>query len=263
MQLVEERDRPDPVRLADLRRLIHTSTAPSASPTPLLEGLPALPAAAVHEWVGFADSPVESGPWLPPLCILAHAAARVLAAAGGWVFWVGRSVWPRPWVLAGEGGEGGKEGEGGKTGLLERSVFVDAATLAERVWAADLLLRCPAVAAVVADGSGFAMPHTRRLQLAAQGGRATALLARPPWELKELSAAATRWLVRPCPSPTDCPRWTVELLRCKGVQPAPEAPRAWAVEWDHERRALVVPADVVHRSGQEVAAAPGRGARSA
>lgn len=114
-------------------------------------------------------------------------------------------------------------------------IVVDPPDDASRVWAVDLALRCPAVGAVVADGSGFTMAVTRRLQLAAAQGVALGLIARPGWELRELSAAATRWCVRPVVSDQDGPRWSVELLRCKGVQPAAHLdtggrPLEWVVE---------------------------------
>ena len=67
------------------------------------------------------------------------------------------------------------------------------------------------------------MVATRRIQLAAEGGRALALLARPPWEAGVLSAAATRWNVRRKASPDGAslvPAWELELLRCKGAQAA-------------------------------------------
>jgi protein ImuA len=98
---------------------------------------------------------------------------------------------------------------------------------------------------VIADGSGFDMTATRRIQLVAKAHHTLALLARPPWEVRQLSAAQTRWLVRweasaepvEDESPLLNPRWSVELLRCKGGQPECR-PRVWAVEWDRGQGAL-------------------------
>jgi hypothetical protein len=56
---------------------------------------------------------------------------------------------------------------------------------------------------VVADISGFDLAATRRLQLAAEAGRALALLTRSNREIKQLSAATTRWLVEPFVMPVD------------------------------------------------------------
>ena len=128
--------------------------------------------------------------------------------------WIGRRCWPH-WTAEAD--------------ALGGTILLDPPDEASRVWAVDLALRCPAIGAVVADASGFTMPVTRRLQLAAGQGGALGLLARPPWERKELSAAATRWRVEPVISDQDGPRWAVELLRCKGMQPTSHA-RRWVVE---------------------------------
>ena len=167
----------------------------------------------------------------------------------GWVMWVGRACWPYPLVLARDGGRDRR--------LMERSIFLDPADDAQRLWLVELGLRCPAVCAVVADGRRMQMAATRRLQLAAQQHGAVALLARPEEERRELSAAATRWLVRHAADPRRFgrPRWTVELVRCKGgpnVLTLPQEGR-WALEWDHAAGAVVISADLADRPGQEAA----------
>jgi hypothetical protein len=197
--------------------------------------------------------------------------------------------------------------------LLDRSVFVDPATPAERVWAIELALRCAGVAAVIADGTALSMAESRRLQLAAtstndaptlpgiQRGTNTdndathrgtthrdvmnrdapntrghtvapyergpsytsqpnaeaptpehsgdsvvtrpgaersseggiAWLIRPGHERRTLSAAHTRWLVTPAPSPDHEQAWMLELLRCKGLQPWTGGARRWSVRRDN------------------------------
>ncbi len=217
----------------------------------------------VHEWFGPVDAPDAArgrggqSVWSPPLCIFAHLARRSLVDAqsggsDGWVVWIGRRCWAYPRVLA-----GGRDTDGA---LLDRSVFTDPPDDGGRLWAIELALRCRAVTAVIADGRGVDMAGSRRLQLAAKAGRALCLVARPAEEMRELSAAATRWLVRRAPSPGESakesgeageggPRWIVELLRCKGVRPVAGALRPVIVEWDHAQGAVVVPADVVRRAG--------------
>jgi len=174
--------------------------------------------------------------WTPPLSLLVHIAHQVVTrprgTAGertGPVLWIGRRVWPygRALVRAGPGG----------ARLLARSLFVaipgsrvpdDAAArdgdAGARLWALDLALRCRAVAAVVADGSGFAMAASRRLQVAAEAGQAFVLLARPPEELDVPSAAGVRFVVTHVPAevaqtPTRGPAlaWSLELRRAKGA----------------------------------------------
>ncbi|MCC6678291.1 MAG: hypothetical protein IT436_14225 [Phycisphaerales bacterium] len=150
-------------------------------------------------------------------------------------------VWPYPGSLNSAGSDGARLS-------LEGCLFVRAGRPGDRLWATDLALRSRAAAAVIADGSGFDLGATRRLQLAAEAGDGMCLLARPPWERCELSAAATRWLVsRAACSSTDR-RWTVELLRCKGMRPAAQS--EWVVEQDHATGALRVVADVLDRPGE-------------
>lgn len=206
----------------------------------------ALSPGAVHEWFGPIDDdePTEQPDpaWRGSVLLLASFARRALhergssGRLGGWVVWVGAPCWPYAPGLVGEDRR-----------LIARSLLVDPSSHAERVWAVELALRSPAVAAVIADGRGLRMNESRRLQLAAQAGRTLALVARPARELAELSCAATRWLVRRAPTPTAEPRWTVVLLRCKGVQPAAECPRSWALEYCRETLGIRVPADVARR----------------
>jgi protein ImuA len=183
----------------------------------------------VHEWFGVAHAAHN---WAPPLGILLHLALRSLEGSPGCVVWIGRRCWPYPHVLNGVG--------------LRRSIFVDPPDGASRLWTIDLAARCPGVAAVVADGSGLDMAATRRLQLASEAGSALVLCARPPNEVDHLSAAATRWLVRCAPATDKVPRWIVELLRCKGVQPESEVLRT--MEWKGAQGGVVVHAALVDRS---------------
>ena len=205
---------------------------------------------AVHEWIGLAGEDGASSPhrlWTPPLTILAHLCRRALneplpdeqrattrraskqlnapaakhqaSAATVRAVWIGRHVWPEPWTLD-DAGDGAT--------LLNQCLFVDPPDAQSRLWAIDLSLRCPALSAVIADGSGLDMAASRRLQLAAEaGGHAIGLIARPPRERDILSAATTRWLVAHHPTtlaaPTSpdhrhrpTPRWSMELLRHKG-----------------------------------------------
>lgn len=109
--------------------------------------------------------------------------------------------------------------------LFARSLWIDPADAAGRLWAVDAALRCATVTAVVADATGFDMAASRRLSLAAQAGEALALLARPPHEERELSAAATRWRVTRTGASL-APRWRLALLRAKPPQ------RRDAPSWD-------------------------------
>lgn len=189
---------------------------------------------ALHEWFGLThlpDGQRPAAPWSPPLCVLVHLAWRAIEASSSslWTVWIGKRCFPYPGILVRD--------DGNDRRLLERSVFVDPRDTSSRLWTIDLALRSPVVGVVIADGSKFQMAATRRVQLVAKANRTCALLVRPPWEQGELSAAQSRWLIRWEPSthndaafPVN-PRWSVRLLRCKGVQPD-QARGVWALEWD-------------------------------
>jgi len=189
----------------------HGSFAPSGDGMPLPPG--------VHEWFGLGDTSCMPR-WIPPLGILLYLARRSLRAAGdgrAGVVWIGRRCWPFLQGLSPDD----------RRVLLRQSIFIDPPDDMSRLWAIDLAARCPAVAAVVADGSRLDMAATRRLQLAAESGSALVLCARPPGEIDHLSAATTRWRVRCASSADKIPRWNVQLLRCKGMRPLGQ----WTVEW--------------------------------
>lgn len=205
----------------------------------------------------------REGAW-PPLGAIGHLARRAVegdghTSGGGIVVWIGRRCWPALWALS-LAERGDRAAEDARR-LLRASALIDARDVAERLWAMDAALRCPGVAAVVGDGSGIDLAGTRRLQLAAESGGGVGLLARPPSERWELSAATTRWLVG-WSARARRPRWSVELLRCKGVQPSREAPRVFAVEWDRVEGAVCVSSNVVDRS-EAPSSSPARWRRSA
>lgn len=239
--------------------------APSAGS--LKRGAPSgLVRGGVHEWFGTgAHQEAHAGEaWAPPQFLLGHLAARAVQEASErgaptHVLWIGRSVWPYPRTLNGgvdlaevdrlpssqrnslssflmgfdlELREVPERFSLAGGALFEHSLFVDpgsgAAQTGQRLWAIDTALRCPSVTAIVADGSGLPMAGTRRLQLAAAAADALVLLARPPAEVGEISAATTRWTVTRIQDEdtgatdfangAEAPRWRVELLRAKGSQ---------------------------------------------
>jgi protein ImuA len=131
-----------------------------------------------------------------------------------------------------------------------RVVLVRAARDAEILWAMEEGLRAPGILAVVGEVGALPAVASRRLQLAAERSGITAFLLRRWRDAGQASrerilpnAAATRWRIAalpsqppPIPSPASggglgwgsgvgCPRWRVELLRCRGGEPA-----CWEVE---------------------------------
>lgn len=243
--------------------------------------------AGLHEWCGVAaaepidstdDEPVgddpisdrsisdsrkriDSAQWFAPVCILAHLAGRVIAdqadhanagsmtrgGASRWIVWVGRECFAHPAVLI-------NHQQSDRT-LLERSLFVRADGVKDRLHAIDLALRSPVIEAVIADGSRLDMAATRRIQLLAKSHQKPALLTRPARERNYLSAAQSRWLVRrqPCSlHRTGCEpkaQWNVQLLRCKAM-PIAGAARNWIVEWDHATSAVCLSTPLADSTNQ-------------
>jgi protein ImuA len=101
------------------------------------------------------------------------------------------------------------------------------------LWAMEEGLRSPALAAVLGEIGAFPSTASRRLQLAAEASGATAFVLRRWRSVTEAaryrampSAAATRWRISAAESRADgepgigTPLWQVELLRCRGGEPA-------------------------------------------
>jgi protein ImuA len=120
-----------------------------------------------------------------------------------------------------------------------RLVLVRAPRDGEILWAIEEGLRAPGIAAVVGEVGTLPAVASRRLQLAAEHSGITAVLLRR-WrdsgqaarERNLPNAAVTRWRIAALPSQplrkepgVGRPRWRVELLRCRGGEPA-----YWEVE---------------------------------
>ena len=187
-------------------------------------------AGGLHEWFVAEDRSRDSV-WLAPMGVLIGLAWRVIEQEPRQrVVWVGRRCWPYPPALVRHGADGAD------CRLLDASVFVEPSSKGERVWAAELAARCVGVGVVIGDGGGLAMAESRRLQLASKS--TPLLLTRPAHEIRDLSAARTRWRVSPLAvHETGGDRsqgWLVELLRCKGLQPSTLGDaRRWIVRRDY------------------------------
>jgi protein ImuA len=114
-------------------------------------------------------------------------------------------------------------------------------------------LRHRGLGAVVGEAKRADMATTRRLQLAAEGGRSIALLLKRHGRsgadpLDTPSAAVTRWRVAAAPS-SPLPvegvgrgRWKLDLVRQRGGEPA-----SWKLEACDETGRCALPADVADR----------------
>jgi protein ImuA len=120
-----------------------------------------------------------------------------------------------------------------------RVILVRTPRDAEILWAMEEGLRTSGIAAVVGEVGTFPAVASRRLQLAAERSGITAFLLRR-WrnggqaarERALPNAATTRWRIAVMPSrpirdepEIGRPRWRIELLRCRGGEPA-----CWEVE---------------------------------
>lgn len=144
-------------------------------------------------------------------------------------------------------------------GLAQAGLSAERVIYAEAQDDADLLgimeegLRHKGLGAVIGEAKRAGLAATRRLQLAAEGGRTIALLMKRHGRtgddpLGPPSAAVTRWRVATAPS-TPLPvagvgraRWRVELVRQKGG-----APGHWTLEACDETGRCALPAKLVDR----------------
>lgn len=112
----------------------------------------------------------------------------------------------------------------------ERVLYAEARDDAELLALMEEGLRHRGLGAVIGEVKRATMPATRRLQLAAEGGRTIALLMRGHARddadpLGQPSAALTRWRIGAAPSsPLRVPgigrsRWSVSLVRQRGGDP--------------------------------------------
>ena len=181
-----------------------------------------------------------------------HAASATLFVAAalpqeGTVLWIAPGGAPYAPALAGVGLH------------PDRVIHVRAAKPATVLLAMEDALRHRGLAGVVGDISGrLSLTASRRLQLAAEASGVTAFLLRRSRRfddpaLAEPCAALTRWRVTSLPSPPPLPeapwvrglgraRWRLDLIRCRGGQPA-----TWIVEAPDAQGRLGVPADLSHR----------------
>ena len=198
---------------------------------------------AVHEW--FSGTVREAySPLIIPVCLIAGNFKSGAAPSGGYIFWIGRKAWPSPFLLEQAGG-----GD-----FLSRCVFLDPADDKSLLWAIETALRCGAVSCVVAALKTLRFSTSRRFELAARNGNTLGFLLRSERGLKDNSAAATRWLVRPQPSPDSNPRFELGLLRQKG---SGAAPLYWTVEFytdedGHKKVSLRIPSSMGSESEAEI-----------
>ena len=137
-----------------------------------------------------------------------------------------------------------------------RLIYAEAGDDAELLALMEEGLRHRGLGAVVGEVKRAAMPNTRRLQLAAEGGKTIALLMKRhareggnPFAVP--SAAMTRWRIASAPSAplpvgdagVGRARWQVELVRQRGGESAD-----WMMEACDETGRLALPARLADRT---------------
>jgi protein ImuA len=184
-----------------------------------------LPGASLHEIIGRPGDAAATG-----------FATWLLARLKGHVLWC--------------------RGDGSETGIPyapalaqaglspARLVVVETRKPAERLWAMEEALRAGAFSAVLAEDTPADLTATRRLQLAAETGRTTALLLLSQPLLGRVSAALTRWQVTSVPAEEDeSARWQLALARCRNG-----AGGTWQVIRDDKTLSLRLAATLADRS---------------
>ena len=153
----------------------------------------------------------------------------------------------------------------------DRVIYAEAGKAATVLLTMEEGLRHAGLAGVVGELSGrLTLTASRRLQLAAEQSGVTCLVLRRSRHfddalLSEPTAAVTRWRVTALPSPRLLahapetpglarPRWRLDLVRCRGGEPA-----SWIVEASDATGHLGVPADL----GDRPVAAPAERRRAA
>ena len=121
-------------------------------------------------------------------------------------------------------------------GPLARWLIVRPGNQDDHLWAIEQTLRSGACDAVVAHIGDVPDMVLRRIQLAAQEGRALGLFFRPSSAAAKASPAAVRFLARPRPSPDPgARRVEIEIVRCRGTPWAPKLILEWNVDSLDER----------------------------
>jgi protein ImuA len=179
---------------------------------------------ALHEILGMGGDEEDGA---VAAAFAAGIVGRLIATGNGMVLW----CLPRPDLYG-----PGLAAHGLDPGHL---ILVRAPRDDEILWAMEEGLRAPGIAAVVGEVGALPAVASRRLQLAAERSGITAFLLRR-WrdggqaarERALPNAAVTRWRIAALPSQpprgepgVGRPYWRVELLRCRGGEPA-----CWEVE---------------------------------
>lgn len=114
----------------------------------------------------------------------------------------------------------------------DQVIFIHPKEDKDLLWTAEQALKCPGLAAVIADVQELDLTASRRLQLAVEKSRVTGFLHRQSPRRISHTACVARWEVRPLACEADglpgvgSPRWQVNLLKVRNGHPG-----SWEISW--------------------------------
>lgn len=159
-------------------------------------------------------------------------------SSGSLIFWVGEQI-PSPYLTECFHIKG------------TRNYYINASQKKEFLWIIETLLRSAVTLAVIAFCPTIlsTLAQTQRLSLAALRGNSIGFLIRNMKEKSSLSAAFTRWEIKPTPTESLFPTWETSLLKCKGPLPRKSL---WNVECEYgEKISLCVLPELVNRYSEK------------
>ncbi len=119
----------------------------------------------------------------------------------------------------------------------DRIIFVDLKREKDVLWVTEEALKCPGLAAVVAEMKEISFTQSRRLQLAVEQSKVTGFILRSDPRKLSATACIARWNISSLPSELQdgmpgvgFPRWNVELLKVRNGNPG-----SWKMEWSGGR----------------------------
>lgn len=130
-------------------------------------------------------------------------ALAALSRRRRWIAWIAPPHLPYAPALAAQGVR------------LERVLLVHPKSEQEALWATETALRAGSCAAVLSWVGAASPRELRRLQLAAEEGKAWGVLFRPPAHAREFSPAALRLRL----TPAGAGHVQVDVLKSRGVHP--------------------------------------------
>lgn len=114
-------------------------------------------------------------------------------------------------------------------------IFIQMPGQPQALWAVEEALKCNSLSVVVGELYALDFVQSRRLQLAVEKSKVTALIMRKSRNLGSTSCAA-RWKINALPSIQEeglpgigYPRWQVELLKVRNGNPG-----RWELEWSEK-----------------------------